>query len=483
MPLLAALLAGCYDLPAPSCGFVCGADGACPDAYTCGDDGVCHRDGAPAQVCSVPDDDDGGDDSGDGRGPALNATSLQPADGDDDAPADTIIQAYFDELIENVNGATFQLAELGTGEIVQGTISTTNLMASTVVQLFPARALRAGEAYEVRLGDGITDLDGDHFTAYQWRFTVDHTPPQLVSRVPALGATGVSVAPAPIAAGFSERMSNLTSTSFRLLQGLTEVPSVLSFSSGDTVATLRPREQLAPFAIYTVALDASITDISLNPLPAQTWTFQTGADDVPPTPTVLQPLSTTSVSVAASVLVRFDEPVIGVDPASFTLATQSGTPVPATVTYDSASRSARLRPSYQLAEATSFVLALAPPIADASGNAIAPFAHAFTTGPDLVPPMVRRLRIVNGALVFELDEPVRNVTTATITVATITVATTEPVAGVLVGSDLDRTWTFTPTTPLPPATFVEVELVGGITDTSAAQNSLVPTSYTFTTDP
>lgn len=54
--VLGALFSGCYDVPKPDCGFVCGPDSACPDEYTCADDHRCHRDGTPSTlVCAPPD--------------------------------------------------------------------------------------------------------------------------------------------------------------------------------------------------------------------------------------------------------------------------------------------------------------------------------------------------------------------------------------------------------------------------------------------
>ena len=48
--------AGCYDIPRPACGFVCGPGGACPDGYRCAEDLYCHRNGAPADLaCAHPD--------------------------------------------------------------------------------------------------------------------------------------------------------------------------------------------------------------------------------------------------------------------------------------------------------------------------------------------------------------------------------------------------------------------------------------------
>lgn len=49
--------AGCYEEPRPTCGFRCGAAGACPPGYACGDEGRCVLDGAPAGTsCAAPTD-------------------------------------------------------------------------------------------------------------------------------------------------------------------------------------------------------------------------------------------------------------------------------------------------------------------------------------------------------------------------------------------------------------------------------------------
>lgn len=53
-----AIVAACYELPTPDCGFLCGSGKLCPDGYTCADDHFCHRTGAPdTLVCGTPDSD------------------------------------------------------------------------------------------------------------------------------------------------------------------------------------------------------------------------------------------------------------------------------------------------------------------------------------------------------------------------------------------------------------------------------------------
>ncbi len=46
-----ALLTGCYDTPRPTCGFTCGANGACPDGYSCNGFGRCQVTSAAEDEC------------------------------------------------------------------------------------------------------------------------------------------------------------------------------------------------------------------------------------------------------------------------------------------------------------------------------------------------------------------------------------------------------------------------------------------------
>ena len=51
-----AIVAACYTIPTPSCGFLCGPNNACPDSYACASDHYCHLIGTPASlVCGTAD--------------------------------------------------------------------------------------------------------------------------------------------------------------------------------------------------------------------------------------------------------------------------------------------------------------------------------------------------------------------------------------------------------------------------------------------
>jgi len=87
--LAGAIVAACYEVPTPDCGFVCGPDSACPERYSCASDHRCHRIGAPADlVCSAPD--------GGVSGPDARADGGTPVDGAPDAAIDAVPDAAID---------------------------------------------------------------------------------------------------------------------------------------------------------------------------------------------------------------------------------------------------------------------------------------------------------------------------------------------------------------------------------------------------
>jgi NAD(P)-dependent dehydrogenase (short-subunit alcohol dehydrogenase family) len=102
--LAGAIVAACYSVPTPDCGFLCGPNGACPDEYTCADDHRCHRVGAPADlVCSTPDAaiDAMVDAMPDAPVDAMvDAMPDAPIDAMVDAPIDAMPDAMIDAMID-----------------------------------------------------------------------------------------------------------------------------------------------------------------------------------------------------------------------------------------------------------------------------------------------------------------------------------------------------------------------------------------------
>src|SRR6185369_10991251 len=109
----------------------------------------------------------------------------------------------------------------------------------------------------------------------------DTTPPAVIGRTPASGATGVP-AGTNVSATFDEAMNpaTLTTSSVRLrAQGAgSDVPATVSYNAATAIATLDPSADLDGGTVYTVTLASTITDTSGNALGSPlTWTFQTAA--------------------------------------------------------------------------------------------------------------------------------------------------------------------------------------------------------------
>jgi len=90
----------------------------------------------------------------------------------------------------------------------------------------------------------------------------------------------------------------------------------------------------------------------------------------------------TLVPRATTVTVVFDEPVQGVDGASFVLR-RGSTPVTASVTYNAATRTAVLDPATDLLAGTTYTVSLTAAITDLApeANALSPVSWSFTTVP------------------------------------------------------------------------------------------------------
>jgi Domain of unknown function (DUF4082)/Bacterial Ig-like domain/Bacterial Ig domain len=225
---------------------------------------------------------------------------------------------------------------------------------------------------------------------------VDTTPPTISARSPAVGATGVSRT-ANITATFNEAMtaSTITTSTIQLRDPANNlIAGVVSYNSTTRVATLNPTPTLAASTVYTARVLGGATgvkDAAGNALAADSvWTFTTVADTTAPTVSSIAPASgATGVSRSTTVLATFSEDMNAstVNTSTFLLVLNStGTPVTATVTYDSTTRRATLTPSSILAASASYTATVRggttdPRVKDGAGNALAANrVWSFTTG-------------------------------------------------------------------------------------------------------
>jgi uncharacterized protein YjiK/methionine-rich copper-binding protein CopC len=107
---------------------------------------------------------------------------------------------------------------------------------------------------------------------------------------------------------------------------------------------------------------------------AGSYTATYTADTTPPTVTAKSPASgATGVSAGASVTATFSEPVDAttINASIFTLTGPNNSAVPATVTYDGASKTASLQPNSSLAYNTTYTANLTTGVKDLAGNSLA----------------------------------------------------------------------------------------------------------------
>ncbi|XAS66570.1 peroxidase family protein [Micrococcaceae bacterium Sec5.7] len=168
---------------------------------------------------------------------------------------------------------------------------------------------------------------------------------------------------------------------------------------------------------YTFIVNAvNSVGTSVNSAPSVAVTPRT--EFVAPTVTARTPAAgATSVSQTGNLTVTFSEPVTNVSSTTFVLRL-GATVIPATVTYNNATRTATLDPTSTLTADRTYTLALSS-IRDTAGNTIASTSWQFTTGPaPTIVAVTPGLGATNTSrtanVTVRFSEPVTNVTAGTV---------------------------------------------------------------------
>ena len=135
---------------------------------------------------------------------------------------------------------------------------------------------------------------------------------------------------------------------------------------------------------YEVSLTAGITDEAGNPLVPTSWRFTTADTTRPQVVSTSPTADAAGVDRNTNVTATFDEPVQGVSGSTMTLSLGTEQ-IPATVSYDAATRTATLDPNVVLLADRRYVVRLTTGITDASGNTLPQTIVAFTTGGTITP--------------------------------------------------------------------------------------------------
>ena len=325
-------------------------------------------------------------------------------------------------------------------------------------------------------------------------FVPDGQPAPLgvVSTSPAGGADDVPRS-AVVSVQFSRPVdpSTLTQSNFDVIGDEDSVPGTISYDDATQTATFAPTNGFGFDSTYTVKLTTGIHATDGMPLGSTLqWSFDT-AEPVPPQVTWTLPAAgATDATPGTPVEAEFSKDM---DPSTltsstFTLTGPSGA-VAGTVSYESSTMTAELKPSAPLTAGATYTAKLAGVVGATDGSTLDdPDSWTFTvSSTTLPPPTVTSASPSNGA-----TEALRNVTItavvsrpldpATVTPATVTLTDSSgaTVAAAVSYDQSSQAITLTPDAELNGAATYTVTLTTGV-QTIDGTPFAAPYTWSFTT--
>jgi len=238
-------------------------------------------------------------------------------------PANLATNVSFNQVISATFSTAMNPATIGSATFTltgPGATAVSGLVAYAAIgntlTFIPAANLAPSTTFTATITTGAQNLAGIALASnYVWTFSTgaapDLTPPQVVSTVPANGATNVPFNQA-VSATFSKAMNPLTliTATFYLTQGGTPVPATITYDAINFIATLTPTSPLAAGSSYIATVTTGATDLAGNPLGntgiSNPWTFTT----ITPPPSmmaVVPAIGATNVPVAQALSATFSE--------------------------------------------------------------------------------------------------------------------------------------------------------------------------------
>jgi Bacterial Ig-like domain len=411
-----------------------------------------------------------------------------------------VVSVVFSEPMDpaTINASTVALKLTSSGLTVGGDVAY-NAQTSTAT-FAPSAALSYSTSYTIMVSTGAKDLAGNSLVSQMTStFTTtsapDVTPPSVISTSPANGTTGVGVSTS-VTVTFSEAMNPATIDASTIGLNVTgtavTVAGAVSYNAATNTATFTPSSSLAFGTSYTLTVSGG-ADVSGNAIAsAFTAIFATvdAPDTTPPSVIAILPANGASgVSVSIVATVTFSE---SMDPATVgastinLVAAANSLPAPATVSYNTATRTATVTPSAALAFNASYTLTVGVGAKDLAGNSLAGAVTAtFTTAgpPDTTPPEVVSTapanltsnNFVNIAVAITFSEAMNPATINASNIVLKQTGTAIVVWGTLAYGAATNTATFTPSSALAFSTSFTLT-IAGVTD--VAGNALASTFST-----
>jgi len=331
-----------------------------------------------------------------------------PVNGATAVPINQALSATFSVAMtpDTIDTTTFTLAETTSGTAVTGTV--TYVAAGSIATFKPTTSLAPTTEYTATITTGAQDVAGTALASnYVWTFTTAAlpiaVPPTVISTIPVNSATGVPLNQI-VSATFSTAMdpATINSTTFTLIApGNVLVPGLVAYAAVGNTLTFTPTSNLAPSTTFTATITTGAQDLAGTALAGNyVWTFTTGAAVVTVPPEIVSTVpanAATNVPLSQAVSATFSE---AMNPLTLTSSTfllyqgtsASGTPIPATITYDAVNFIATLTPTTSLTASTSYTATVTNGATDLAGNPLgttgAPNPWTFTTGAAAVPPPI-----------------------------------------------------------------------------------------------
>ena len=308
-----------------------------------------------------------------------------PAAGATNVPVDQTIPVTFDKNMDwsTVSASSFYLQKSGGGTIAA---TITKSVDKRTASINPLVDLEEGATYVVTLTTAVKAENGLSLeSTVVWSFTTAADAPQVITKVPAHGATNVPV-DQTISATFNKDMdaSTLTSATFYIRKsGGSPLVATVAYNASTRTATLDPAVDLEEGEAYEVRLTTAVEGENGAPLAAAVvWTF-TAAGAAPTVTTKVPTNGAAGVPVTQVISATFDKDM---DASTFTSATfyiqkSGGSPLVATVAYSAGTRTATLDPAADLEAGATYQVTLSTAVEGADGQTLAgaPVVWNFTT--------------------------------------------------------------------------------------------------------
>ena len=417
--------------------------------------------------------------------PRNNATGL---------PINFTPEVQFDRPISEPSAANVIL--VGNGVPVPLTPAFAN--GDTVVRFQPATVLQPSTTYVLTV-NGITDPAGNAGATVTVTFTtgtsINVSYPQVVSANPLNGST-TGTHPA-IQLNFNEAIDPIRSSGWYFYNqsaNTSVAGAALNFAADLMSATITYPGALDVNTNYYFGM-GSLYDLNGNSGYGCCWSFTTGsgADTSPETVTSVVPANdpggANPVPLNTTISVTLAKPI---DPATFTQSSLTLTPsVPGSVSYSNDGLTLYYYLANTLAPATQYTINVSG-FTDVDGNAVQAFTSSFLTGSTSYTCCGTVVSLVpaNGAQGVDPSVPVvvqfdRSVYPPSANSYAIQLSdfshNSDPIGGNIALSTDGITLTFTPASPLPPNSTIQVQVSCSSSLLDLAENSFPCTTSQFTT--